>query len=266
LDFRIKPRKNPLIRNYSQGELNIAREFAKKVCKEFGVFIKAVVLFGSTAKHKHKTRGDIDVLVIINDLTITLSAEVVETYRVIMEKMISTTSVRIHLTTLKLTNFFDYVKRGDPIGINILRDGIALYDTGFFDPLQALLYQGRVRPTWESIWTYYARAPVTLKNSRWHLLQACIDLYWAVIDSAHAVLMVQGQIPPSPDHIADMLNKHLVKKRLLPAKYAKTMTEFYTLQKDIEHRRIKEISGPEYEHYYKKASDFVNHMKKLVKE
>ena len=50
---------------------------------------------------------------------------------------------------------------------------------------------------------YFGRAPITLRNSKWHLNQATIDLYWAVIDATHAALMKLGEIPPSPEHIPD---------------------------------------------------------------
>ena len=263
MEFRLKTKPNPQLTRYSGEDLDIARAFSKKVLKEFGSFVKAIVLFGSAAR-KGKGPHDVDVMVVVNDMTITLSSEVVETYRVIMEKIVPETSKRLHLTTLKLTNFWDMVRTGDPIGINILRDGVALYDTGFFDPLQALLFQGRIRPTYESIWSYYSRAPNTLYNSRWHILQASLDLYWAVIDAAHAALMKVGEIPPSPAHVADMIDEALVKKKIVASKYATIMNRFFNLSKKIVRREIKDVTGTEYERYYKDAKEFVDVMKKVV--
>ena len=207
MEFRIQQRENPNKNNYSKEEFDTAYRFAKKVYKEFGNFIKAIVLFGSAARKTGSGKGDIDILVVVNDVTTVITGEMVEAYRVIMERLVNETSQRLHVTTLKLTNFWEYIRKGDPIGINLLRDGVSLVDSGFFDPLQALLYQGRIRPTWESVWTYFSRAPQTLHNSKWHILQATIDLYWAVIDAAHAALMKIGEIPPSPGHVADMLEE-----------------------------------------------------------
>lgn len=264
MKFEIRKKANPQAKLYSTEELDIARNFAKKVHKEFGVFAKSIVLFGSTARKPGEKKHDIDILVIVNDLTIGTTSEVVQTYRVIMEKLIEQTSKRIHLTTLKLTNFYEFMRTGDPIAINILRDGVAIIDTGFFDPWQALLYQGRIRPTYESIWTYMNKAPVTLENSRWHLLQATLDLYWAVIDAAHAALMKIGEIPPSPEHVSQILDDKLVKSGRIPSKYSKTMDTFYKLSKQILYREVKEISGPEYERLYKDAKDFVAHMRTFI--
>jgi uncharacterized protein (UPF0332 family) len=193
-----------------------------------------------------------------------LTAEVTEAYRVIVQRLIVKNSTKLHVVTLRFTNFWEYVRNGDPVAINILRDGVAIIDSGFFDPLQVLLKKGRIRPTQESIWTYYMRAPNTLYNSKWHINQAVVDLYWAVIDAAHAALMRMGEIPPSPDHVADLLQKKLVARRLLEAKYVATMRNFYRLMKMITHREIKEISGEEYDKYYREAEEFVHRMKRII--
>jgi uncharacterized protein (UPF0332 family)/predicted nucleotidyltransferase len=265
MEFRVERVENPNINRYSKDELNLAYEFSKKIYDEFGTFLKAVILFGSvTRREKGQGVRDIDILVIVDDTAVGMGAELVEAYRVILEKVIAQTSTRLHVTSLKLTSFWEYVKAGDPVAVNILREGVALLDTGFFDPLRALLLRGRIRPTTESIWTYFARAPRTLHNSRWHLMQATIDLYWAVIDAAHAALMKLGETPPSPDHVADLIEQRMVKEKLIDKKYADTMRFFYDLQKKIMYRDIKEISGPEYERYAAKAKDFVDKMEGFI--
>ena len=167
---------------------------------------------------------------------------------------------------MTLSSFWEYAKAGDPVVVNILRDGFALYDSGFYNPLQVLLKRGRIRPSEESVWRYFGRAPRTILNSRWHLLQATLDLYWAVIDSAHAALMRKNEIPPTPEHVAHMLDKIFVKKKLLEKKYVETMHKFYKLSKMITHREIKEIRGDQYDLYLKEANDFVQRMRILIEK
>ena len=266
MKFDIPRKEHPNIEKYERHDVDTAHRFANEVYKEMGSLIRAVVLFGSSARKKTTAKSDIDILVILDDLIISLSPEVVNAFRVIVNKTIVKVSTRLHITTLRFTSFWDYMRNGDPIGINILRDGVAIIDSGFFEPLQILLKKGKIRPTSESIWTYYIRAPNTLHNSRWHLLQATLDLYWAVIDSAHAALMKHGEIPPTPEHVADLLDKKLVKKRLLEKKYVTIMQNFYKLMKMVTHREVKEIKGEEYERYYKTAEDFVNRMRKFIEE
>jgi len=263
MEFKIKPTPNPNLDNYHQNDLALARKFSKQIFQEFGEFLRAVVIFGSAARRKDDSQ-DIDILIIIDDTRIQMTQEIVEAYRIITEKAIAETSMKLHVMTLKLTTFWDYIRNGDPVGINILRDGFALIDTGFFEPLQILLRMGRIRPTYESIFTYFQRAPLTLRNSKWHIMQATLDLYWAVIDAAHAALMKIGEIPPTPEHVGDMLEKKLVNKKIIQKKYATTMRNFYKIMKMITHREIKEITGKEYDNYYIQAKDFVERMRRFV--
>ena len=267
LEFRIKKREHPNIEKYKREDMEIAVEFSRRLQKEVGDLVGAVVLFGSVVRGSELVReSDIDVLAIVDDVKVTINPEAVEAYRIIIEKLVQRVSKRLHVTTLKLSNFWDYMRVGDPIGINMLRDGMPLYDVGFFEPLQMLLRQGRIRPTEESIWTYFAKAPTTLYNSRWHLLQGALDLYWAVIDSAHAALMSIGELPPTPSHVADMMEEKMAKRKLINAKYVKIMRDFYKLSRMIMHREIKEISGQEFEIYYKDADDFVEEMRKFIEK
>jgi uncharacterized protein (UPF0332 family)/predicted nucleotidyltransferase len=251
--------------DYRKEDFDTAYEFSKKIYNEMKDFIKATVLFGSSARNV-SSGGDIDVLVIVDDLSIRITPELSESYRLITERIVKDTSSFLHITTLKLTAFWEYIRSGDPVIVNMLRDGIALMDTGFFEPLQALLKQGRIRPTYESVWAYFARAPSTLHNSKWHLLQATIDLYWAVIDSAHAALMKVGESPPTPEHVADMLEQHLVKEGHLQKKDVDTMKKFYSLSRKINHREIKDISGKDYDAYYKEAHKFVQKIHNFIEE
>lgn len=263
MKFSIKTREKPYRPAYPKEDLDIALKFARECFKEFGKFVKAIVLFGSYARQVKKT-NDIDILVIVDDTTMIVSTEVIDAYRIITEKLVQKISPKLHITTLRLTSFWEYIRASDPIAINILRDGIALLDSGFFEPFQILLKQGRIRPTPEAVWAYFVKAPATLHNSKWHVLQATLDLYWACIDSAHAALMKIGEVPPTPEHVADLLDEKLVEKGLLEKKYVTIMRNFYNLGKMIVHKEITEISGSEYDKYKKEADEFVERMKGIV--
>ena len=207
MKFDIAKKEHANLEKYFKEDVDVSYRFANELYKELGSVLRAVVIFGSTARHARKPDGDIDLMIILDDLLMNMTQEVIEAYRIIVQKLIVKNSTKIHVTTLRFTAFWDYIRNGDPVSINILRDGVAIIDSGFFDPLQALLKKGRIRPTQESIWSYYARAPNTLHNSKWHILQASMDLYWAVIDSAHSALMKVGEIPPTPEHVADLMEK-----------------------------------------------------------
>jgi len=267
MKFKIKKKQQKNIDKYLEREFTSAKKFAQKLYKEFGTFLKAVVLFGSTMKHPASKNKDIDILVILDDVTVQFSKELVEVYRIITQKIIADVDPQhLHVQSMKFTSFWEYVKNGDPVAVNILRNGLALIDTGFFDPLQALLDQGRIRPSEESVYTYFTMAPASLTRANQHLLTAGVDLYWAAIDAAHAALMKMGEIPPSPDHVADLLERKLVAKRQVSKKYSNIMRKLYILFKKITHREIKELSGEQYEKYKKMTEIFVKGMQKYIEK
>lgn len=264
MEFNIEKKENENVHQYPTDDVKIAQRFAQELKNELGDFMISAILFGSSVRRETTEKSDIDVLVITDDTGFQITEELVEGYRLIVERIIVKVSTKLHITSMTFTSFYEYMKAGDPVVVNILRDGVALIDIGFFDPLQRLLRLGRIRPSEESVWRYYERSPRTLLNSRWHVLQATLDLYWAVIDAAHAALMRRNEIPPTPEHVAEMLEKVFVRHKLLEHKYMETMQKFYTLSKMIVHREIKEIKGTEYEKYYQEAEEFVKRMRKLV--
>ncbi|MBT4174217.1 nucleotidyltransferase domain-containing protein [archaeon] len=258
--------KRNIAKSFKKTDIDIARKFAERIYKEFGEFIKVVALFGSASKGNKKA-ADIDVLIILDDVRVNLNDSLIQTYRIILQKIIADTDPkRLHVQTMKFTSFWEYVRAGDPVATNILRYGLALIDTGVFDPLQALLEQGRIRPSEEAIATYFAMSPASQHRAKQHLLSAGVDLYWSVIDAAHAVLMYNGNVPPSPDHVAEIMEKTLVKDRRISKKSITTMREMYKLFKDITHRNKIEFTGKEYEIYKKKSEDFVKEMQDIVKK
>lgn len=267
MKFKIPKRSAAFEKKYPREALKIARKFAKKVYKELGDFVVALTLFGSSARGESGRKGDIDIIIIIDDVHVELTRELVETYRIIIAKCVADVDPkRLHVQTVNLTTFWEYVRAGDPVAINILRDSIALIDIGFFDPLQILLFNGRIRPTQESVWTYFSMAPASIHRAETKMDLAVIDLYWAVIDAAHAALMSIGEIPPSPAHVAELMEEKMVKPGYLDEKYVHIMRHMYEISKRIMHRQIHGISGERYDKYKRLAEQFVTRMRRFIRE
>jgi predicted nucleotidyltransferase/uncharacterized protein (UPF0332 family) len=259
-------KKRPVNYHFNERDLKLTEDFSKKLKDELGELLKAVVLFGSAARGTQKGESDIDVLLVLNDLTVVLSQEVISSLRVIIENVASSISNKFHITSMHLSEFWEYARQGDPIIVNILREGRSVYDEGFFLPFQTLLDQGKIRPTKEAVWAYYLRAPKTIKNAQGHILQATVDLYWAVIDAAHAALMHVDVTPGAPHTVGDLLEEHLVSKGLLDKKYVRILRKFYMLAKDIGHNHLTKISGKDVDGYILEASDFVKRMKFIISQ
>ncbi|MFP4656003.1 MAG: nucleotidyltransferase domain-containing protein [Candidatus Woesearchaeota archaeon] len=252
--------------NYDKSDFDTALDFSKKMKKELGDFIKAIVLFGSSARKSEKKNSDIDILVIIDDLSVEMTAEIVESYRLITEKIVSSVSDKLHITSLRYMTFWQYARDANPVAVNILRDGVPILDTGFITPLQQLLKRGEIKPSIESIYGYFSRSSAALVSAKRNVLQAALDLYWAAVDASHSLLMMYGKVPPSPEHVADMIEGELLPKHVLTKKHVELIRELFHLSKIIEHNELKYLSGKDFDHYYRETYDLVTDIKKEIEK
>lgn len=254
-------------------DYDIAYDFATKAYKKFQEAIKSIVLFGSVTKKSTVKGSDIDILVIVDDCSIQWDQELIAWYREEMGKIVN--SERLHINTVTLSTFWEDVREGEPAAINIIRYGQTLIDFGgFFDPLKSLLAKGRIRPTPEAIFTTLRRAPLHISRAKFDIINSIEHLYWAMVDSAHSALMAKNQIPPSPEHVGEMLDE--IFNKTLDKKYVKWYNEMYTLAHDIVHGNVKHLTGKDIDvlmartiEFEKKLRDITSrliHKEKIIKE
>ena len=141
--------KMPKPQHYSkfQTDKDIAMDFATKVHRLFDHLIKATVLFGSQTTGEAKPGSDIDVIIIIDDAAINWDMELTAWYREELAKIISAQSYSkdLHINTIRLTTWWRDLLHGDPVVLNIVRQGQVLIDIGgFFSPIKALMMQGKI--------------------------------------------------------------------------------------------------------------------------
>src|SRR3989338_9169032 len=89
MKFQIEKReKKSLPTGFPEENFRIASVFAKKVYEEFGDFAKGVILFGSVVQNK-TTSHDIDILIILDDVRVNFTKEIVQGYRLIISKLVA---------------------------------------------------------------------------------------------------------------------------------------------------------------------------------
>jgi len=249
------------------GEREIAMDFAMKTYGKFDQMIKSIVLFGSSAKKIAVSGSDIDIVIIIDDVSVRWDEELITWYREELGKLISGNPYRksLHINTVKLSTWWDDMMKGDPVVINVLRYGDPLIDFGgFFTPLRILLKQGKIRSTPESIYTLLQRAPGHMARARQSMVAVADGLYWTMVDSAHAALISAGVMPSSPEEIDSVLTKHFVDKNMLRAKYVKYYNEIRGVVKDIAHGEKVRIKGKDLDRWFEMTDDFLAEMARLV--
>ncbi len=248
-------------------ENEIALDFSTKLYKKFDKLIKSVVLFGSSVKKTSTSSSDIDLIIIVDDASIKFDNEVINWYRQELSKIIQQNPYQkeLHINTVRLTTWWQDLIKGDPIVINIIRYGVPILDFGgYFTPLRVLLEQGKIRATPEAIYTSLERAPQHLARSKFAESSAIEGVYWAMVDSAHALLITANVLPPSPEHISGLLKEHFVNKKLLNIKYIIWYRDVYLLHKQIVHGNIRDIKGQDLDTWQNRAEEFINVVAKLI--
>lgn len=251
MEFDEQERENFNSTRYHFESLNVARSFSKGIIKEIPNLVKSIVIFGSVSLNQEREKSDVDILIILDNISVIVSEELKQAYYLVVNSLVDKISHRLHITTMNLTDFWDLVRKGDPVVINILRTGYPLYDESLFEPVQFLLKIGKIKPTLESLNNYQYKANDLIENNKIYIENALSDLYYAIMDLTHSVLILHKEIPSSPDNIKTRFEKVFKGTKL--EKYSQDLEEFYNLYKNLEYKKIEKIDGKLYDKYFKKA-------------
>ncbi len=262
--------------------LAAVKEFSKKVLDKYGKQIKAIVMMGSVAREEFKPTSDIDIFVVIDDTGFKITPDIHDKIDGDIEKIadsISSAKIKIkdpagkeqeiNLISVQpsytLTEFWDYARVAHPIIYNFIKEGVAVYDTGFFEPVKKLLEMGRMPATREAIESYMEGAPKKIMRAKTvKLLMLAEDAYYAMLNTAQAVLMFMGLAPPVPSKAYEDVKKYLVEPGILSAEYAEWLKEIIEIRKRIEHKELNEVSGAFVDEWLDKADKFVEKMFSLL--
>lgn len=241
-------------------------EFSKKVLEKFDGLIKSIVVMGSIVRGEFKPESDIDVFVILDDTLEEITPEKQEEIDSEIEGIAKGISEKLSVQpSYTLTEFTDYARSGHPIIYNFIKEGVAVYDTGFFMPWKRLLEAGKIPRTREAIESYMEGAPKKLIRAKTvKLLMLAEDCYYAMLNSAQAVLMFMGLEPPVPSKAYGEVKRYLVEPGILEQKYADWLKEIIEIRKKIEYKKITEVSGAYVDEWLEKAEKFVEKMFTLL--
>lgn len=268
MDFEQKKKVMSNEQQYHFENLRIVREFSKHLIKEMNSLIKSIVLFGSNTHDTLNKESDIDLLIVLDNVSVYVTPELREAYRIIVNNLSSNVSNKLHVMSVNFSDVWDMARKGDPVFINVLRYGVPIYDTNLIEPMQYLLETGKIKPSREAVHNYVARSTTLLEETHKHLADAILDLYYAVVDIVHSSLMVEGIMPPSPKEMPKIFKKTFAKSPLV--KFSNQIEEFYKVAKEIEHKNMVKINGNYYDELAKKAnlinSELLKHIEMKLSE
>ncbi len=246
--------------------VEILKKFTKEVLKKYGPIIRSIVLFGSTARGESRGESDIDVFVILDDtrekITPQFKEKIEDDLDVIAKKCNKQLSVQ---QPYLLTEFWGMVRDGHPIIFNFIREGVPVFDKDIFTPIKRLLQMGEIRPSKEAVEKYIERGPKRIRrveNAKIYMVVE--DCYYAMLESAQAVLMFLGKTPPRPSDAPDTLRKTLVKMKFLDDAVVKDLEDIIEIRKGVEHKRIKSVTGVDLDGWINKTKVFVKKMQQLI--
>lgn len=258
-----KKEERPETKEQRMKEVN---QLTKQILEKYGKFVKAIVMMGSVAREEFKAKSDIDIFVILDDTSMKLTPEMQDKIDSELEKMAEKISPNLSVQpTYSLTEFWDFARVANPIIYNFIKEGVAVYDTGFFEPIKNLLNMGRIPATREAIENYMEGAPKKLMRAKTvKLLMLAEDAYYAMLNTAQAVLMFMGLPPPVPNKAYEEVKLNLVEPGILEPEYAEWLKEIIEIRKKIEHKDILDVEGKFVDEWLEKAEKFVDKMFSLL--
>lgn len=260
------PPVNKKLEELRKKQIALANKYKDEVLKRYKGLVKAVILFGSYVRGDYHEKSDIDMLVVIDDVTARFTPEMKlqfdDDIYFLAKKMSKDITVQPAWT---LSEFWDMARIGHPLLYTIVRDGWALYDTGFFIPVRKLLELGKIPTTLEAVERFMEAAPKKISRVETaKLYMIAEDLYYSMLNSSQAVLMYIGVSPPSPKHTPIDVKEHLVDTKLLEETYLQDLQGVIDFRKGVEHKEINDITGQDLDEWVQKSKNFVSRMEQLL--
>ncbi len=248
--------------------LDSADKLKEKIVQTFKAYIKTVIVFGSFMKGEGTGKSDVDTYIIFDDTKFPLKKfdEIRDKIDKDIVKFAADIDPRLHpQPIIALTEFWDGIRTAHPLFYNIVREGYAVYDTGFFIPMRKLLEWGKFPSTVEAAELRMESVPKRITRVQSvKIYMIAEDLYYALLDAAQSVLMYIGVGPPAPKSAAREVRKHLVESGMLEEEYAKMLEDVVVFRKKVEYKEIKDITGKEVDEWIEKADRYVKRFEKLL--
>lgn len=244
------------------------KQFAAMVRDKFGKYIRTVLISGSITRSDFVAGSDVDVYVIFDD-TMTekpFTSNMREGLYNQLCEMAATLGKdpHVHVQLATVTEFVDGIRTANPIIFNFVRNGRAILDTGFFEPLRRMLYMGLIKPGRDTVVQTIEAATEYLTKVRTYYEWSIERMYRAVTWSFNAFLMAAGRPPVTVDSMPAAM-QFFVSRQIIEPEYVRILQDVIDLEKQIEDSKFC-LEFKTVAEYHERAQKFVDRMEKGVKD
>ena len=249
--------------------MEVARRYAAKLIQKYKKRVKAVVVYGSTAKGTHHEKSDLDIFVVMDDTGIEeeVPDQIKDQIWDELVRIARDVDERITIQAFMfLTEFWDNLRMAEPVLISILRYGIPVYDVGVFMPAKRMVQRGMVPTTKEAVDKKISAAPKFVDYAVSRVKSAAHYLEQAVASAGNAALMMIGRLPVNKEEVADALEATLVARGMLDRSVVDDIRAVHKFAKDVEYMPPEESKdiGKMVDEYIERARKVVDAIKSLI--
>lgn len=248
--------------------LKLVERFAKELRDKLGDKVMCIVIWGSVAREEHTEKSDTDVFIVLDDTKLEedVPPDIKDRIRFKIMELAQSIDKRITLQYFAfLTEFWDDLRHGEPLVIEVLRWGIPVYDVGIFSPAKRLLQRGKIASTREAISRRLSLALAELKSVQGKIISAPHYLEQAMANAGQAPIMLMGRYPPGKEKVGEVLEEMFVKNKLLEKEYVDIARNIHEFKSKAERGEIK-VTGKSLDSYIKKTDKFIKRMYELVRQ
>ncbi len=256
---------------YTERLRTAAEDFARRVRTALGDRVGSIVLYGSVARGEAKPDSDVDVLV-VGSADDSIGREI----RNVQFDQAQETGYQffVETTAYDRSEFLKFLKLGSPLIMNIIEDGVVLYDTGIFSKARAdsarmsdseieVMMERRVTRFLELADEALGDAEYSL--DRGSLRNAAGRAYYAMFYAASAALARTDSRPPrTHGGVANQFGLRYVTTGMFDATLAGALGETYELRRQSDYQLEVDFTESDVASAVETAREFVRAVKELL--
>ncbi len=211
-------------------------------------------------------------LIIIDDTDVPLDTKREELKEKILQRIYEILSkynmYKFSVILILVTELVDMLRERNVELFSYLREGLNIYDTGFFLPLKILVKEVKLKPTKE-----YSDKLIFIGSEMFGIAKGLIttrlmeDLFRGVVAATQALLGELGYRMASPKECIEFAREILWKKEnVISEEDAKVVEDVVKAWKKLEHGEVKEYHGKEFKELLDKSEAYVKKVNEIIKK